>query len=417
MSQSGLLLDGSLENDDPRWLIRIILVLVFGSGIVFLLQSLLHPNPFVDGLLVTDTLVIAGTLDRIPLDVTQALDLDSTWPVGLLPYRFIWQINPHLVIALNWLYLVCTAINVHYTLRNARPSVYRAALCGVALNPYLFLVASAPNKEIPLLFWTSLFFLFFLSKSGVGLLAAIAIAVVVIFVRDGYGLLLVGLVLFAIVFRRSSALIPLILFVALLVGAAFTPLMGDAVGPLRRNLEVAQDVFGESGEHTASGLTAFSIDALDNPALSSIAFAARVIGTVASLSIRPQFFTTDGGIHLLGLAYWIYGTFVLVGFIGIVNVLLTYRQSTTEADMTAYRMAVATAFLIVGISFSVFLQPRYAMPFFPYLVALIGMLPTKDNLAILLAILALALVALGLVGMDIYPGPAMRIFEKPSFLL
>lgn len=208
----------------------------------------------------------------------------------------------------------------------------------VSTNIYIVSCLAYPNKEIPLIFLSSVTILALLR--GHWLLAGLCIFLSYWF-RDGYALILamVAVVLVCRRFLFVSGGVIAVLFLGLLLVAFPIQDVAGVHGSLGRNVAIGDVVAGDK----------FS-------ALGDVfAYGMRFIGNAINLGLRPQFFDLRGDIYVLGIGYWQFGVVLLSG-------LCWSTRSLFSGDNARGGLAVAIVVTLAGVSYGTFVQPRYMMP-------------------------------------------------------
>lgn len=215
-------------------------------------------------------------------------------------------------------------------------SVFVAVFC----NFYLVEVLLFPNKEISLIALTNGFIYALVVRRNVW--GALAIAGLVFFVRDGYALILVV----AVFFVRFTWSRPPHYNVLLLIAAVtlFSLLPIEQFREL--NYVISRNVgFGSTLHSPIDSITSFG----------PLKFLLKMVGNATNLSTRPQLFDGFGRLYLSGLGFWQLGV-LIVG--GSAWALINLRSvSRIHRDI-----ATVIAILLIGVSVSSFVQPRYMMP-------------------------------------------------------
>ena len=218
---------------------------------------------------------------------------------------------------------------------------------GIVINPYLYLVACGPNKEIPITVLTLWLLYVCIKRSRFWLLASMLICAITYYIRDGYSIILLMLALLHALAPRSRlrfiALSACIL-VAVVIAYSY---IGELVPAVARNTASVdnQDVL------TLSQIQGFFGGEL-------IAFVMRIVYNSVTLALFPQFRTLDGSWFILGCAYWWYGV-LLLSAIGMC------LYATVTQKRPGAQLAYSALVILCGVSVSLFVQPRYLMPIVP----------------------------------------------------
>lgn len=212
------------------------------------------------------------------------------------------------------------------------------ALILVASNVYIIGCLLYPNKEIPLIFLTTVVLIGLMSRRWY--LAALAIFLTYWF-RDGYALIL-SIVAIVVFFRRftfvSGGIISALFLVLLFVAFPIQDFSGIDRS-LQRNVAIGAVIAGDK------------FSALGDVA----AYSVRLIGNALNLGLRPQMIDVRGGIYLLGVGYWQFGIILLAG-------LIWSAQNLLSSGIARGSLALVILTTLLGISYGTFVQPRYMMP-------------------------------------------------------
>jgi hypothetical protein len=221
----------------------------------------------------------------------------------------------------------------------------------VVINPYLISVVGFPNKEVPLILLTNMYMYYALSNTKKYLL--LLLSLVVFFFRDGYGLILF-LCSFWILFLGKINFKYKYLISILTMLLAFN--------------------FFKLDDFTFFGLPVQRILNI----FSSSSFYYKLVGNIINLGFRPQFFDINGLLFLISIGYWMLGVCIISGFIwSITNI-------TNKIESKA-KISFVVILIILSISFSSYIQPRYLMPLIMFLT--IGLRSKVGFIGLLLCIL------------------------------
>lgn len=246
---------------------------------------------------------------------------------------------------INFILLFFSSAIFFRTLQSSRLSIEHPAgvsclvLILVLSNVYLLEILRFPNKEIPLIALTNLFIYLLIVKRQI--LGSLLIAIGVFFIRDGYGIILVLCILVCYANwnfpRRTNILMLAAIFFFLAVFSMKDVAWIDH--SFMRNID-AQSHIAEQA------------DASIKPERS---FHNKLINNAFSLAVHTKFFDEDDNFYLLSIGFWQLGIFIISALIWS-----AYKLNSTN---DFYRdVATATFIVILGISFSEYIQPRYMMP-------------------------------------------------------
>lgn len=202
-------------------------------------------------------------------------------------------------------------------------------------NIYLIEVFLYPNKEIPLLFTTTLFSWFlFVKKSLWGVVFSVALAFMF---RDGYGMILILAATFVYFARNLPGKDMLIFSFIIMIGLSIFPisLFYEVDYSFRRNVPL-----DSSYSYLISGQYGYFF---------------RIIGNSFNLGARPQFFDCNHNLYFLSVGFWQFGVLVIAGILWALKGLI-------QNNLKSKKVAVLIIFVLLGVSYSSFVQPRYLMP-------------------------------------------------------
>lgn len=210
------------------------------------------------------------------------------------------------------------------------------------LLPYYLVAFPLPSKDIVI---AALFVLAVHWYSGgrtLRLTLSLSVAVLMIFVRDGYGVMLAASFIYIALVERSRVSATSALIFVLVVASLFwvffeTIFEGSFI--YERSMGVA-----EMGETLGS-------DNLKTP----LGYFIRLFGNATNLAFRPIFSDTSGRFHILSFCYWISGLTLLYALACCVRAVL----SGTPDDV---RLGMLGLMLLLLISVTPYVQPRYLLP-------------------------------------------------------
>ncbi|WEK03794.1 MAG: hypothetical protein P0Y65_16600 [Candidatus Devosia phytovorans] len=267
----------------------------------------------------------------------------STFLGTVLVYYPIILFGKAYALVANITLLALSAVLFNATLHRVAGSQYSGriwlvALTMVSTNFYIISCLPYPNKEIPLIFLTSVNLLALVG--GRWYLAGLSIFLSFWF-RDGFALIL-GMVAVVLICRRfafvSGGMIATLFLIMLLIAFPITELAG-VDRTLQRNVEIGAEIAGD--KFSALG--------------DIIAYGSRLVGNAVNLGLRPQVVDVQGGLYLLGIGYWQFGIILLAGLIwGVKNIF--------SSNVAKGCLALTIMVSLLGISYGTFVQPRYMMP-------------------------------------------------------
>jgi hypothetical protein len=223
--------------------------------------------------------------------------------------------------------------------RDALVSTTVLVLLFVAGNVYLIEVMMFPNKEIPLIALTNLYIYFLVARKSVA--RALVVAAVVFLFRDGYGLILAMSAVFVLFTSYTPKKWTVFLLIGLSLGLAFFPAsyLKGVDHSFERNIELGPR------------LDLRYADFMDGPA----GYYFKMLGNAMNMGMRPQVLDEAGGMFLLHVGYWQFGICILAG---LAWALVKVRKGS-EIEI---KLAAVILIVLLGISYSSFVQPRYLMP-------------------------------------------------------
>lgn len=308
------------------------------------------------GVLVGDVVSLAKELDDV---VRGSITHRQLSYIGvILLYLPIWKIAPFITIVVN-LALIYAVLRVLDRLFQDSPVARAGAIFGVVANPYLWFVATGPNKDIPLLLITTLYAYYAVIRGGHrGTLYALLLAIVAMAFRDGYGVLLVGLALLNSVVHSPRNQIIAALVGAVSLAAVFSS-AAIILPVMKRNLAVTEHI----AETYDSRIASLAIS--DESVLMDVGlYLTRLAANAFSLPVRPQFMMIDGSVYPLGVAIWFYGVILAGGFLASARSIVFERWGSTR------RLAALVLQILIAVSVSLFVQPRYLMVVLPLMTAI-----------------------------------------------
>jgi len=317
----------------------------------------------------------------------------------------IWKIAPFITIVVN-LALIYAVLHVLDRLFRDSPAARAGAIFGVVANPYLWFVATGPNKDIPLLLITTLYAYYAVIRGGHrGTLYALLLAIVAMAFRDGYGVLLVGLALLNSVVHSPRNQVIAALVGAVSLAAVFSS-AAIVLPVMKRNLAVTEHI----AETYDSRIASLAIS--DESVLMDVGlYLTRLAANAFSLPVRPQFMMTDGSVYPLGVAIWFFGVILAGGFLASARSIVFERWGSTR------RLAALVLQILIAVSVSLFVQPRYLLVVLPLMTAIFA--TSRLNRATIIAggMGGGFLVVMILITFGVTPPPATGVESGvPSFL-
>lgn len=339
------------------------------SVIVWRIQVNIKEFPAIGGVHVPDVLGMASTLESDAEGLNDSDWVRKQYLGILIIYKLFVGFGsgacliPNLILIYITLKTYCSKFRLN---RFAREGV----VWGVLGNPYILLVTTGPNKEIPLLAVTGMAFFAFEKRAIPALVLLLACGLTAYSFRDGYGpvLFLSGVV--AILARGRSARVGLFVVFALIFCAGMYWSVDLDLEFVRRNKAGAgsiADLYMGKG----STFLGVSIAGGHNFLYDALIYNMRCVYNVVTLAFFPSFLTASGGIFALGLSYWVYGVALLAGTVGCVSILMLKGARPLNTD------SFATLVIIAALSVSSYVQPRYNMPLLPVQMAILFSLRKK----------------------------------------
>ena len=383
------------------------------SFIVFLTQNLLHPSLILDGLLIPDVISLSNSIDWIIRDKIEIASIPYSYVGVVILYISAWVIHPALSLIINLIMIFFCIWLVHDIFVKIGGSSGKLACLGVLCNPYIYLAVTGPNKEIPLLLITLLIFYLLLFKIRFWFPVSLILSITAIFFRDGYGFLLLAMIFFFTVFSKFPRRLLFFWLLLVSIGAAFFLQLSEFTPALERNLYVADKIVSSI---KSAGFTAKSLEVIDNPFLSTAMFYLRILGNTISLSIRPQFFSVNGGLYLLGVAFWFFGILIFIGIRACLLVIFSKKDNLPNL-LARQKISVLVIFLLIGMSVSLYIQPRYLMPLLPLSFGIFVTSKIRKQKPIFTSVFLIIVIVIIFHFMGFVPPLSQGSDEVPSFLL
>lgn len=378
------------------------------SGLVFSIHQIDFEFAVAHGLTVPDSINMTQTM-QYGWDQGSLLGPESDFKTVAGLYGWTWFIHPSLCFAINCLFMLANAVLVKRVVIG-RLKAPAWALLGLLANPYLMLAMPGPNKEIPLVFLTLLFVDALLRTDRRWWLAT-ALCILMYLLRDGYGLLMLVLIGLARLLGPRERLLPFVVFVLTVSAASLWSSLAQLIPAMQRNLSIYYALFDEP-RAVGSVAAALALDPF-SPMGGLLLYVLRLAYNLVSLAFFPVFFTEDGNLFWIGLAYWIYGLMTLMACIGCTCWWLS-KQSDTHQRLSA-ALALCTWFII---SLSLFIQPRYFMPMLPIAFCVMAALPPHLRFGSITLTMALALTVISVLALtDRSPPPAIpEVMATPAYV-
>jgi len=330
------------------------------SVAAWLYQQFSYAESLNHGIPIPDIITVSKTFDN--LWAAGSLDGEANQFLGLsLLYGWTWAIHPSLCFLVNTaLIMLCAIVYLKEFIRKQNLPAW--TIVGVLGNPYLALAMIGPNKEIPLLLLTLMYFKFAGSRNQGWVFPALIVCALITIFREAYGFFLFGSTLMLQLLQYRSNAYAILVCTGCAMVAAFFGALESLIPILARNSEVLEFI---SADNIAVGALAgaLGLDPL-SPTGGLILFFLRLAYNALSLGFFPALETTEG-ISWLGWSYWINGLSSLILLPACLALLFGGKADRHPSAMCA-AITIGTLFMI---SVSLFVQPRYLMPVLPFAVA------------------------------------------------
>ncbi len=313
----------------------------------------------VAGLFVNDTLGLASNLEIF----ARGEDLNYLGILGvLLLYYPSYYIGNLFNLLINVSLLL---ISAHYFLKTLKcmdidisQKKLTIIFVFIVFNFYLLEVLLYPNKEIPLIALTNMFFYQAIIRNNKALIFAIIIAALLI--RDGHGVILAAtylLILFAkpvVLSRPILVLLSIFCFFSFISIKLIAELdfLGEYNYVLQRNINLV--------ENPDSVLS----NSILNDLPSYIAFPTKVFNHFIGSVLRPQFFDLNSRLYLHGIGLWQNGLAIFLGIIFSFKILLKSSEFKSDIILAAF----SVVFCLLVVSAGSYTQARYLLPYIFWLV-------------------------------------------------
>lgn len=383
---------------------------IFVSLFSWLYQQLDFAGSSEHGIPIPDIVNISNTFSNLLLTGGISQEANQFFGLSAL-YGWAWLLHPSLCFAIN-LTLMLWATKIYYGYFIKKLGAPAWSIIGVLGNPYLALAMAGPNKEIPLILLTLLYFRAITVRRPRWMLVAAVISIAAFSIRDGYGAFLFGSLILVILFNSRPKLIALVTCLACVTLSSFFGLLESVIPILQRNVEgfhsFDRDNLAVGAFAALLGLDPLSVGG------GSILFFARATYNILTLSIFPVFQTTSG-IYWLGVSYWLFGLLILVSMTCCVALFLFGKLKRSPWNIAA-ALTIGTWLMI---SISLFVQPRYLMPVLPLAVAVMACGSTRIRSYSLQGVFFLTGIAIfAYWALDRIPPPtAADSFDTPAYII
>ena len=264
----------------------------------------------------------------------------------LLFYSIPLKLSIYTVFVVNLLLINFIVFHLYYKL-----NVKRAYLI-YFLVPYFWLAISVPSKDILVLLITYLVINEILLKR---FLTALILSIMCLFVRDGYGVVILGFVcmywfLDYAKLNKKYAIPMCFAVIAVLISAS--SYLESEFYFVARNVNVAK---------------ATSNYAITSEIGSYFSYVLRVYANLTNLAFRPQFFNVLGGLDVLSVFYWFSGLSILVVYL-VAFYQLVFKKLNSDVELSVVFVMV----MLFMISFNPMIQPRYlfsTLVVWPYILS------------------------------------------------
>lgn len=317
-------------------------ILIFSSFIIFLIQSNVDQmsNIGLGGLFVPDSISLANSVE-LYWNVE-----DRSWEkwraiLGVVIVYYLGGIFGQLGYAVINIFLLSSSfiLVVKSVKRNAITSPLNFSMLAVLSNFYLIEVLLFPNKEIPLIFLTSLYAWLLISKKNI---IWVFVSIIFVFlIRDGYAIILFAATIFIYLFENfhGKKILVILSLMTILMSLVPIAVFQGIDTSLSRNVAVGEII----------------ISKYDDFINGQFGYFFKIIGNTFNLATRPQFVDCSSNFHLLSIGYWQFGILIIAGIVWAI-------KSLFEDEIDSKRLAVLILIVLIGISYSSFVQPRYLMP-------------------------------------------------------
>jgi len=277
----------------------------------------------------------------VPDGITLATTFREYWAGTLLGQDIAWGVP------INYAYLPAVwlgvlgfvAINIGLIVLAQRISRL-PMLPAMLLLPYFLMTVALPSKDILMLAASYAVVHLALERR---MLAAWIVTLVAFTIRDGALPIFGGFLLLWTAYRRMPRTLPLLLF-ALIASATLLDL-------------VAQQLFGDLFIFARNRSVFLSVaDQTRLDLFSRWGVPLRVFANLTNMAMRPSIFDREGGIALIGIAYFVSGIGLL--YASYAAAVAIWRRLDELQLAAALMFAVSLAVMAV----SPLIQPRYLLP-------------------------------------------------------
>jgi hypothetical protein len=339
------------------------LVFVLISLLTVVVQNIPPSKDILDGLLIPD---VVGLSDAIDVFADENYDFayilaNFPGPGVLLLYWIAWLVHPALSLCVN-IVLIYASLRIIYALFSKVGRHGNLACIGVICNPYLYLAVSGPNKEIPVICATALVFYLLIIKPRFWFVFSLFAASITFLFRDGYGVILVVTILLFALLGKSPRLFLLAGLLLCSTAAGLFWHLTEYLEVIARNKALLE--YGVEMGDVASSLLGIPLQLPSNPLTGILSYYVKALYNLIGLSIYPQFISFNGGWYILGIAYWVFGIFIIIGICACVWTIFKGDGHALPSNARV-KLSVLVIFVWSAISLSLFVQPRYLMPLLP----------------------------------------------------
>ncbi len=403
-------------------------MMLFGIIITTAIQNFVMPNFGLVGLYVPDALGYKETFNEISNNFEPLKFIfEQPSSLTLLIYYPFYLLYPSTLIIPNIIMLTISIFLASIKFKKFGTFSTTIACFSFALNPYYYLAAAGVSKEIPL----SMMIMLFISVKHTWSFAPILliIAALTYYLRDGLGLIMFCWIL---IYLLTPKLIPqrtvsrLALIFPPMASLSYY-VLSELIPAIKRNITVTIDVANIAGSELGAQNIQFALLGLESPQMALTTFIYRCIANAFSLPIRPSFLTSKGEIALISLAYWIYGFFLAISMLGLVLMFADFCTSQKQSNAmllaneeSRFYLTNLLIFLWLGISVTLFIQPRYLMPIISPILGIIATLSINKLKKVFLIVCIFTFVGqviLNIIGIPPLEFSNSELPEKPWFFL
>ncbi len=251
----------------------------------------------------------------------------------------------------------------------------------VGLFPYTIVGIAGPTKEVPLFLLTFCFLFFKISFKN--LIIHLAIIFLLLYTRDGMGLILLGWLIINLLspkklissIRTLSLVVPFIILASFSQFGLLTPLaVQETLKSADAEWKMDRIERGTQGNEILEFGSRESGRSLNNPVKAVYMYVFRIFGNAFSRVIRPAFITENNRISVINVAYFLCGILSFIAFSSILLIGIFKKKVVRNYSEKVKFLTSTCYFLWIGISFSIFIHPRYLYPVIPLGMGLWGCL-------------------------------------------